>query len=376
MNNRIGKIRNFNPKRSNRSFGMTTEELRSRKTTNEGFKRPVKDLRLNLKKTSKAGSSGVMDARSKILAKRSVEELEEKSSFNIGERKKQQKSSNPVGGRSLSLDSGTLKITAKQSQTNRSAELAGKSIVITTKVDPKEKQKSKQRGKQKDRNPKMSGVGGITVTAKAAGGSPQKKKRMYADLLREEEGRKEEEQEEDLDYYHYKKMKQESRLEEDYVPLSRQRNTTPLSERLDHGPIPEPRGTPVTSTKVTITNLHPAVSRQDIEELFGAVGVLKSCKMLGPGAAEVIYTVKEEAVTAYARYHNRNLDGQPMQCKLSVVQTMSTHTPPLSRPLAPLRSTNPSQKFLQPTLDPYQPPKRGSSSMPSESRPVVFKVKI
>ncbi|XP_031569897.1 polymerase delta-interacting protein 3-like [Actinia tenebrosa] len=374
MNNRKGKIRNFNSNRLNRSVGMTTEELRSRKTAREGFKRPVKDLRLNLKKTgsNKPGPSRVMDARSKLQAKRSVEELVEKSSFNIDERKKQQKSSNQVGNRSLSLDSGTIKITAKQSlPPNRSAELAGKSIVITTKVDPKDKSKSKQRGKPKDRNLKL-GVGGITVTTKAAGGSPHKKKRQYAELSRDEERRKDE----DLDYYHYKKLKEESRFEEDYLPLRNQRNMTPLAERLDHGPIPEPLGTPVTSTKVTITNLHPAVSRQDIEELFGAVGVLKSCKMLGPGAAEVIYTVKEDAVTAYARYHNRNLDGQPMQCKLSVVQTMATYTAPLSRPLVPLRSTNPSQRLLQPTVEPYQPPKRASSSLPSESRPVVFKVKI
>lgn len=373
MNNRIGKIRNFNSKRSNRSFGMTTEELRSRKTAREGFKRPIKDLRLNLKKTIRPGPSRVMDARSKLQAKRSVEELEEKSSFNLDERKKQQKSSNQAGNRSLSLDSGTIKITAKQSlPPKRSAEIAGKSIVITTKVDSKEKPKSKQRGKPKDRNPKL-GAGGITVTTKAAGSSPQKKKRMYADFLRDEEKRKDE----DLDYYQFKKMKEESRFEEDLLPLRSQRNMTPLAERLDHGPIPEPRGTPVTSTKVTITNLHPAVSRQDIEELFGAVGVLKSCKMLGPGAAEVIYTVKEEAVTAYARYHNRNLDGQPMQCKLSVVQTMATHTTPVSKHLAPLRSTNPSQKFLQPTVEPYHPAKRASSSsLPSESRPVVFKVKI
>ena len=43
------------------------------------------------------------------------------------------------------------------------------------------------------------------------------------------------------------------------------------------------------SARITVSNLHPAVTQQDVQELFGVIGSLKSCKMLGGGCAAVVY---------------------------------------------------------------------------------------
>ena len=49
------------------------------------------------------------------------------------------------------------------------------------------------------------------------------------------------------------------------------------------------------------------------------------------GLAEVIYTKREQALQAITTYHDRELDGQPMQCKLDT-STVPETTKPKPKP--------------------------------------------
>ncbi len=53
------------------------------------------------------------------------------------------------------------------------------------------------------------------------------------------------------------------------------------------------------------------------QELCGAVGPLEGVYMAAPGVAEIVFKYKDDALEAYKKYNQRNLDGQPMMCKLS-----------------------------------------------------------
>ena len=53
-----------------------------------------------------------------------------------------------------------------------------------------------------------------------------------------------------------------------------------------------------------------------LQELCGAVGSLESVAMPAPGVAEVVFKYKNHALEAFKKYNQRNLDGQPMICKL------------------------------------------------------------
>lgn len=48
---------------------------------------------------------------------------------------------------------------------------------------------------------------------------------------------------------------------------------------------------------------------QNFQELFGAIGAVKSVKLVKPGTAEVMYVKKEIASLAIKTYHDRELDG-------------------------------------------------------------------
>lgn len=52
------------------------------------------------------------------------------------------------------------------------------------------------------------------------------------------------------------------------------------------------------------------------KELFGDVGGMLESRLVRPGTAEVIYKTVEDAKRAVDLYHNRQLDGQPMNCLL------------------------------------------------------------
>ncbi|XP_071132226.1 uncharacterized protein [Mytilus edulis] len=101
-------------------------------------------------------------------------------------------------------------------------------------------------------------------------------------------------------------------------------------------------GSPLQGYKISITNLHPVVSQDDIVELFGAVGAMKRARLIKEGIGEVMYVQKEDATKAIQKYHNRELDGIPMQVKLAVVKPTPVPKPVITT--APTEDTPPSAK--------------------------------
>ncbi|XP_048762160.2 polymerase delta-interacting protein 3-like isoform X2 [Ostrea edulis] len=78
--------------------------------------------------------------------------------------------------------------------------------------------------------------------------------------------------------------------------------------------------------RVIVSNLHSIVVQNDIIELFGAIGPIKRARLLKAGIAEVVYLNKDDVQKAIQKYHNRELDGLPMQVKL--------YTPPKPKKVA------------------------------------------
>ncbi|XP_067671492.1 uncharacterized protein [Haliotis asinina] len=84
---------------------------------------------------------------------------------------------------------------------------------------------------------------------------------------------------------------------------------------------------PLQGYRVYVTNLHPVVNQDDIIELFGAIGALRKAKLIKQGTAEVVYVKKDDSVKAVQKYHNRELDGLPMQVKLLTSTTATVKVP-------------------------------------------------
>ncbi|KAF6121134.1 DNA polymerase delta interacting protein 3 [Phyllostomus discolor] len=94
-------------------------------------------------------------------------------------------------------------------------------------------------------------------------------------------------------------------------------------------PPAEPVLSPLEGTKMTVNNLHPRVTEEDIVELFCVCGALKRARLVHPGVAEVVFVKKDDAVTAYKKYNNRCLDGQPMKCNLHMNGNVITSDQPI-----------------------------------------------
>ncbi|KPP71077.1 hypothetical protein Z043_110043 [Scleropages formosus] len=90
-----------------------------------------------------------------------------------------------------------------------------------------------------------------------------------------------------------------------------------------------PTFSPLEGTKMTVNNLHPRVTEEDIVELFCVCGALKRARLLKVGVAEVVFVRKEDAITAYRKYNNRCLDGQPMKCNLHIQGSVITSDQPI-----------------------------------------------
>ncbi|KAJ8363314.1 hypothetical protein SKAU_G00121450 [Synaphobranchus kaupii] len=80
----------------------------------------------------------------------------------------------------------------------------------------------------------------------------------------------------------------------------------------------QPARSPLEGTKMTVNNLHPRVTEEDIVELFCVCGALKRARLVKVGVADVVFVRKDDAVAAYRKYNNRYLDGQPMKCNLHI----------------------------------------------------------
>ncbi|XP_029946231.1 polymerase delta-interacting protein 3 isoform X1 [Salarias fasciatus] len=92
---------------------------------------------------------------------------------------------------------------------------------------------------------------------------------------------------------------------------------------------PQPAFSPLEGTKIMVNNLHPRVTEEDIVELFCVCGALKRARLVKVGVAEVVFVRKEDAVSAYRKYNNRCLDGQPMKCNLHIQGNVITSDQPI-----------------------------------------------
>ncbi len=92
-----------------------------------------------------------------------------------------------------------------------------------------------------------------------------------------------------------------------------------------------------TGTKLYISNLDHGVINEDIKELFSEVGDLKRYAIhyditgRSKGTAEVVFSRKNDALSAVKRYNGVQLDGKPM--KIEIVGTnvaIPTAAPPIN----------------------------------------------
>ncbi|GAB1598955.1 polymerase delta-interacting protein 3-like isoform X3 [Argonauta hians] len=127
--------------------------------------------------------------------------------------------------------------------------------------------------------------------------------------------------------------------------------------------------------RVLVTNLHPIVTQDDIIELFGAVGALKKAHLLKPGCAEVVYLSYNDAVAAVNKYHNRELDGQPMIVKLTTpaaptafsLHSSSAIPKSLGEPLKFRKDLTSGSGSSNPKLDAGTSARSGTTSQQSSS---------
>lgn len=130
---------------------------------------------------------------------------------------------------------------------------------------------------------------------------------------------------------------------------------------------------------VYVTNLRDTVTQEDIVELFSDVGPLASAQLLQPGTALVVYFTKAEASQACDSYHNRLLDGQPMQCSLLPSSVSTGRSSLFSRlgckvfPDSGLLPTSPSASTFLPSATFQQPDLPQASK---SQRSVQFTVKL
>lgn len=363
----------------------------------EGFRntKKVQDLRSSLarKKATKAqtnrdqitGKANVFDVRQKIAVKKRTIEPNVRSISLLDEHRKEQRQMKQLENRSLTLSTGgNIQVTTRREvPSDRRATMMGDSIQITAKVE--------RRKEDMDRQANVI-AGHLTITAKNE--DAKRKQREHQARRKEKEARKKEQIRElakrraERERALYNQNSEESKmlgsnLTQGYGNESRGEGRQ--DNRIQGNSVQamtnkEERSS---SARITVSNLHPAVTQQDVQELFGVIGSLKSCKMLGGGCAAVVYAHEQDALTAVGRYHNRKLDGQPMQCKLNTQPTASLYSqPPQPARLAPLAPLAPLRPAVHSTQRPLlanvtangnRAPTTHSTVAPG---PVVFKVRI
>ncbi|XP_007436649.1 polymerase delta-interacting protein 3 isoform X2 [Python bivittatus] len=150
----------------------------------------------------------------------------------------------------------------------------------------------------------------------------------------------------------------------------------------------EPTFSPLEGTKMTVNNLHPRVTEEDIVELFCVCGALKRARLVNPGMAEVVFVKKEDAITAYKKYNNRCLDGQPMKCNLFINGNVITSdqpillrlsdTPSVKKEAEPRRTSTGTSSNPAAEVDPDTILKAlfKSSGTSASVQPTEFKIKL
>ncbi|XP_025419501.1 uncharacterized protein LOC112689845 [Sipha flava] len=99
--------------------------------------------------------------------------------------------------------------------------------------------------------------------------------------------------------------------------------------------------------KIVISNLEPSVTSEDIIELFTDFGNLLESRVVRPGVSEVIYERYADAIQAVYVYHNRLLNGRPMNCDM--VRNVG------SNPAGPISLPRTSCRMPSRAIDMYKP---------------------
>ncbi|KAK3598753.1 hypothetical protein CHS0354_028808 [Potamilus streckersoni] len=171
------------------------------------------------------------------------------------------------------------------------------------------------------------------------------------------------------------------------LPAKKAKTEPNLEERLGTADDDDLVISPLQGFRVQVTNLHSVVSQDDIIELFGAIGAMKRARLVKPGMAEIVYVKKEDSLNAVQKYHNRELDGMPMQVKLvtpasarvkEVAQDiMSVSNKTVGEPLKfNKKPAQKSEKNLVELGTLHKALFKTGSMAPSASKPVTFTVKI
>uniref|UniRef100_A0A3B4UYA4 DNA polymerase delta interacting protein 3 n=1 Tax=Seriola dumerili TaxID=41447 RepID=A0A3B4UYA4_SERDU len=150
------------------------------------------------------------------------------------------------------------------------------------------------------------------------------------------------------------------------VPVAPTRPSTSMAaNRSSAAALQPPAFSPLEGTKITVNNLHPRVTEEDIVELFCVCGALKRARLVRVGVAEVVFVRKEDAVSAYRKYNNRCLDGQPMKCNLHIQGNVITSDQPILLRLSDTPGTGGGAKKdgLPPSLS--RPAGQRASSQPT-----------
>lgn len=87
-------------------------------------------------------------------------------------------------------------------------------------------------------------------------------------------------------------------------------------------PYSVPKAKPITSEKITVSNLAYSVTESDVRELFSQIGPLKQCSLnynaegKSKGVAHVVFQKAGDGTKAVKEYNNRTFDGRPMKIEM------------------------------------------------------------
>nr|CAB3266582.1 serine/arginine repetitive matrix protein 1 [Phallusia mammillata] len=140
--------------------------------------------------------------------------------------------------------------------------------------------------------------------------------------------------------------------------------------------VPGDISSPFEGTKIIVSNLHPVVVEEDILELFSVLGPVRRARLIGSGKAEIVFIRRDDAIRAYQKYNNRDLDGQPMRMKLLLQERVPQ--PAMKYTWQSEIKSNPKKgsEIIEIEANTLQRALFKGGSTGSSTRPVVFTVKI
>eukprot|EP00794_Sanderia_malayensis_P008864 gene8864-9813_t len=245
---------------------------------------------------------------------RNTQDVVKKAKVQVDNSRQKQRETAVTKKRDLSMIGGKLQIISRiKDEQERKALFTGTSLKVTTLQTAEERHRNREAVIQGD-----SDILITTTNQNRDSVAPVEQSDSYSNELPSEyslfEARRKSEAEKVASNQHHPKLTS-------LHPISRPRKPAPVKHTDDD--ILDSTN----ASRILVTNLHPNVSADDIFELFGAVGPLRAARMIQSGVAEVVYHVSNDAMLAHRKYNGRNLDGQPMICKVAFPEQQIYHPP-------------------------------------------------